>query len=181
MAEPTPTDGGPQDEAAAVVEDLEALRGRLATLEQERDQYLALLQRTRADFENYQKRVQRDLAHERLYMAKGLVQALLPVLDNLGRAIDAARKTNPNDPLLQGVGMVQSQLLDVLTRNGVTPIEALHKPFDPHRHEAVMQEPSGVHPPNTVVRVLEQGFMMNDQVLRPARVAVSGPADGQKN
>jgi molecular chaperone GrpE len=173
-AEQPDTDGAEQ-QAAAVLEDLEALRNRLQTTEQERDQYLALLQRTRADFENYQKRVHRDLDQERRYAHRSLVLDLLPVLDNLERAIASARQSGPGEALLQGVAMVQSQFQDALRRHGITRIEAQGQPFDPHVHEAVMQQPAADVPPGTVVQVLEQGFQVHDQVLRPARVVVSVP------
>ena len=71
--------------------------------------------------------------------------------------------------------MVHGQLLDLLRRHGLTPIEALGQPFDPNRHSAVMQQPTSDVPPNTVLQVLEQGFMLHDRVLRPARVVVSAP------
>jgi molecular chaperone GrpE len=165
-----------QQAAAAVLEDLEALRGRLQKVEEDRDRYLSLLQRTQADFENYQKRVHRDLAQEKRYACKPLALDLLPVLDNLERAVAAARQAGQSDALLQGVAMVQGQFLDVLRRHGITPIEAQGQPFDPHIHEAVMQQPAADQPPNTVLQVLEQGFQIHDQVLRPARVIVSVPA-----
>jgi molecular chaperone GrpE len=170
------TDNGAEAEqqaAAAVLEDLEALRNRLQTAEQQRDQYLALLQRTRADFENYQKRIHRDLAQERRYAYRPLALDLLPILDNLERAIAAAKQAGQSDALLQGVALVQGQFLEALRRHGITRIEAQGQPFDPHVHEAVMQQPAADVPPNTVVQVLEQGFQMHDQVLRPARVIVS--------
>jgi molecular chaperone GrpE len=72
--------------------------------------------------------------------------------------------------------MVQSQLLDMLKRHGITPIDALGKPFDPNLHQAIMQQPSREHPPQTVIQVLQQGFMIHDRVLRPAGVIVSAPA-----
>ncbi len=163
--------------ATAVLEDLEALRSRAASAEQERDKFLALAQQTRADFENYQKRVQRDMAQERRYAQAPLAQDLLGALDNLERATAAAKQAGETGPLVQGVAMVQSQLLDTLRRHGVTPIEALGKAFDPNLHQAVMQQPVADQPPNTVVQVLEQGFMLHDRVLRPARVVVSKGAE----
>jgi molecular chaperone GrpE len=174
----TTADGGRGDNEAAtgVLEDLETLKNRAAAAEQERDQFLALVQQTRADFENYQKRVQRDLAQERRYAQQPLALDLLASLDNLERATQAAKQAKETGPLVQGVAMVQAQLLDVLRRHGVTPIEALGQPFDPNLHQAVMQQPAANVPPNTVVQVLEQGFMIHDRVLRPARVVVSKPA-----
>src|SRR5262249_25521238 len=99
----------PQEGATAVLEDLETLRARAESAEQEREQFLNLLQRTRADFENYQKRAQRDLAQERRYWHGNLALDLLPVLDNLDRATAAAKQASETGPLVQGVAMVQSQ------------------------------------------------------------------------
>src|SRR5262249_54150994 len=147
----------------------------LRTRAEERDQFLALLQRTQADFENYQKRNQRERDQERRYMHAFLARDLLPVLDNLDRAMAAAKQAGESGPLVQGVNMVQKQLLDLLKRHGVTPIEAQGQPFDPTLHQAVMQQPSKDQPSCTVVQVLEKGFMIHDRVLRPASVVVSVP------
>ena len=153
--------------------DLDSLRAKLQSTEQQRDEYLYLAQRTRADFENYQKRIKRDQAEERRYAQAPLASDLLEALDNLERATAAAEKVGEKGPLVQGVAMVQTQILDILRRHGVTPIEALGKPFDPNCHQAVLQQQSREHPPMTVVQVLERGYMIHDRVLRPARVAVS--------
>jgi molecular chaperone GrpE len=159
----TATDSAPADE-------LVALRARAA----ERDQFLDMLQRTRAEFENYQKRNQRDREQERRYMQGDFVLKLLPVYDNLQRAVAEARRVGETGPLVQGVGMVLTQFLDVLKGYGVTPIEAQGQPFNPSVHEAIAQQPAapGVAP-NTIVQVVEQGFMNQDRVLRPARVVVA--------
>jgi molecular chaperone GrpE len=169
------TANGEQAETAAngVLSDLEKLRARAETAERERDQFLALVQQTRADFENYQKRIQRDMVQERRYAQGPLAQDLLVALDNLDRATAAAQQAKETGPLVQGVAMVQSQLLDVLRRHGINRMEALGKPFDPNLHQAVMQQPHANVPPNTVVQVLEHGFMLHDRVLRPASVVVS--------
>jgi molecular chaperone GrpE len=99
------------------------------------------------------------------------------MLDNLDRALLAARQSGETGPLVQGVGMVQSQTLDALKRHGITRIDSQDQPFDPNLHQAVMQQPSD-KPPNTVLQVLEQGYMLHDRVLRPARVIVSTAAEG---
>jgi len=165
-------DGPASDNAAtAVLEDLESLRARAS----ERDQFLDLLQRTRADFENYQKRNQKDRDQERRYYVSNFAADLLPVIDNLDRATAAAQQAGEQGPLIKGVALVLSQFQDILKRNGVSRIEAQGKPFDPNLHQAVMQETASEQPPNTVVRVLEQGYMIHDRVLRPAKVAVSKP------
>src|SRR5262245_55011732 len=99
-----------QDPAAMVIEDLEELRAKA----DERDQFLALLKRTQADFENYQKRNQREREQEWRYRQEGIARDLLPVLDNLERAVDAAHKAKESGALVKGVDMVQTQLLDLL-------------------------------------------------------------------
>jgi molecular chaperone GrpE len=179
---PRSNDGNPgegtPEAATAVLEDLEALRERASALEQERDEFRTLLQRTRADFENYQKRAQREASQERRYWHGSLALDLLPILDNFERAVTAAKQAGETGPLVQGVAMVQSQILDVLRRHGITRIEAQGQPFDPNLHQAVMQQPSKEQPPNTVLQVLEQGFMLHDRVLRPARVVVAVPPTG---
>jgi molecular chaperone GrpE len=159
--------------ASAVMDDLDALRARAEQAERDRDELRDLAQRTRADFENYQKRAQRDLAAERRYAHAALAADLLPALDNLDRATAAARQAGETGPLVQGVALVQAQVLDVLRRHGVTRIEARGQPFDPNRHQAVMQQPDGNVPPGTVLQVLEPGYMIHDRVLRPASVVVS--------
>lgn len=163
-----------EDKAAEqVLDDLDSLRAQLQSAEQKRDEYLYLAQRTRADFENYQKRMKRDLAEERRYANLPLAADLLPALDNLERAIAAGEQAGEKGPLVQGVAMVHTQLLDVLRRHGITPIEAQGQPFDPNHHQAVTQMPSKEHPPMTVLQVLERGYLIHDRVLRPARVVVS--------
>jgi molecular chaperone GrpE len=172
----TPQGNGPAQQtadAAAAPNELEALRARAETAEKERDQYLALAQRTRADFENYQKRLQRDQAQERRYAEGPLARDLLPVLDNLERATEAAKKVGESGPLVQGVALVLTQVLDVFRRHGITRMEALGKPVDFNLHEAVLQQPTAEQPPMTVAQVLEQGYLLHDRVLRPARVAVA--------
>ncbi len=174
--QPNATPDGAEAEkaaASAVMDDLDALRNRAEQAERDRDELRDLAKRTRADFENYQKRMQRDLAQERRYAHGPLAADLLPVLDNLDRATAAAKQAGETGPLVQGVAMVQAQVLDVLRRYGITPIEAQGQPFDPNLHQAVMQQPSNTVPPGTVLQVLEQGYRIHDRVLRPARVVVS--------
>lgn len=163
---------GPGEETRPVSE-LEALRSRAEAAEQQRDEYLTLAKQARAEFENFQKRFQRDLAVERQYAQTPLAGDLLGPMDNLERAIDAAEKAGDKGALAQGIGMVRNQLLDVLRRHGVKPIEAQGQPFDPNLHQAVMQQPSAEVPPQTVLTVLERGYTIHDRVLRPARVIVS--------
>jgi len=169
MAEPNDPKSGANGASATAETDprqeLDALKARAEKAEKERDEYLDLAQRTKADFENYQKRYQRELANERRFAQTPLAGDLLPALDNLERALAAAKQAGDNGALVQGVALVQSQLLDTLRRHGVTRIEATGKPFDPNLHQAVMQQPTAEAAPGTVVSVLEPGYMIHD---RPA-------------
>ncbi len=163
----TPEPNESPDQAAThVLDDLEELRSKA----EERDKFLELLRRTQADFENYQKRARRDAEEERRYSLKPLALDLLPALDNLQRALAAAREESP---LSKGVAMVQNQLLEALKRHGIHRIEAAGQPFDPNQHQAVMQQPNAQQPPNTVLQVLEHGYMYHDRVLRPSKVVLS--------
>src|SRR5262245_46456779 len=171
MSEPTTPPNGPEPED---------LRVRLEKAEQERAQFLDLAQRTKADFENYQKRILRDMVEERRFALTPLARDLLPAMDNLDRALEAAKKAGDDGPLTQGVAMVQTQLLDLLKRHGITRIESQGKPFDPNVHQAVLQQPTAEQPPNTVLQTLENGFLIHDRVLRPARVIVAAPASAEK-
>lgn len=156
-------------------DELGEVRNKLAAAEKARDEYLDLARQVRADFENYQKRSQRDLATERRFAQEPLARDLLPALDNLDRALEAAEKGGEGGALAKGVAMVRTQLLDALRRHGVTRVEAQGQPFDPNQHEAVMQQPSAEAPAQTVLQVLEQGYMLHERVLRPARVIVAMP------
>jgi molecular chaperone GrpE len=167
------TQEAPAKDRLQPASEVDTLKAQLQAAEQKRDEYLDLVKQTRADFENYQKRAARDRESERRFAQTPLAGDLLPALDNLERAINAATQAGDCGALAQGVAMVQSQLLDVLRRHGVTRIEAQGQPFDPNLHQAVMQQPSAEVPPQTVLQVLEQGYMIHDRVLRPARVIVS--------
>jgi molecular chaperone GrpE len=165
-----------ESNAASTADKPMDLAAKLKAAEAEREEFKLLAMRTRADFENYQRRATREAAQERRYAHGPLALELLPILDNLDRAVIAAKQVGETGPLVQGVGMVQSQYLDALKRHGINRIEAQGQPFDPNLHQAVMQQPSD-QPANTVVQVLEQGYTLHDRVLRPARVIVStGPS-----
>jgi molecular chaperone GrpE len=145
----------------------------LDSLKKKAAEYLDMAQRIRADFENYQKRNQRERETERKYAYTPIVYDLLPVFDNLDRAVQAAKQAGETGPLVEGVVMVQTQFLELLKRHGITRIDAQGKPFDPNLHQAVMQRPADDVEPNTIVQVVEQGFLNHDRVLRPSKVIVS--------
>lgn len=129
--------------------------------------------RAQAELENYRKRARRELEDERRYASLPLVRDLLAVLDNLQLAIEAAEKHEGEAGLLEGVKMVSRQLMEVLRQHHCEEIPALHAPFDPHLHEAVVHQPSEEYPAGTVTRVTRSGYRLHDRVIRPSQVFVS--------
>jgi molecular chaperone GrpE len=144
----------------------------LATLQAERDQFLADLQRVAADFDNYRKRAIRDQAAFVERATERLVTELLPVLDALEGALEAAGE-HEEGKLEEGVRLVHRQLEDALGKQGVAEIETDGK-FDPHVHEAVLSQPSEAEE-GSIVNVLQKGYRLGEKVVRPARVAVAAP------
>jgi molecular chaperone GrpE len=146
----------------------------------ERDDLKNQLLRSRAEFDNYRKRVAREAEQARLRAAESLLRDLLPVVDNLELAVQHADEGAGS--LAEGIRMVVRQFHDVLRRAGVEPISAVGETFDPSVHEAVMQAPSAEVAPNTVAQEFQKGYRLGEYVLRPARVVVSsgGPEDGSE-
>jgi molecular chaperone GrpE len=159
--------------AAKLREELEALRKEIEQSRQEADQLRDRWMRAAADLENYRKRSAREREELARFAHEGLLKELLPILDNLGRALDHGDNPQAQDGMLEGVRMVQRQFAAALERAGVTPIVALNQPFDPALHEAVMQVDSAGHEPNMVVQEMERGYRLHDRLLRPSKVAVS--------
>lgn len=140
----------------------------------ERDDLMERLQRVSADYLNYQKRVQRDISEAREFANVELVKSLLPVLDDMERALATACENHgEDDPLFGGLQLVHDKALETLAKFGVRVIEADGEAFDPQKHLAVMQEPSGEHPPQTVLRVVQKGYELKGRPIRPASVVVS--------
>jgi len=138
------------------------------------------LLRLQAEFENFRKRALRERQEAAQYGSQNLFKDLVSVVDNLERAIAHARESGGGDlaSFLQGVELVQRELLSIFEKNHVTEIEALGKPFDPSLHEAMAQVESGAVPPNTVIDVLQKGFQLRDRLVRASRVIVAKAADG---
>jgi molecular chaperone GrpE len=129
--------------------------------------------RSRAELENYRKRIQREMEEERRYANVRLIRDLLPVLDNVERAITAAETKSDADTLLQGFKMVAQQLEVLLEQYHCKRVDALHCEFDPSVHEAIAQQPSAEHPANTVLHVARSGYRLHDRIVRPSQVVVS--------
>lgn len=154
--------------AEAVASDLD----ELTAAQQERDSYLELAQRTKADFDNYRKRVAKEAGEAVARGRAELARELIPVVDNLERAVGSAGE-RPDEALLRGVELVLKDLHSVLGRAGVEQYDPTGERFDPAWHEALSTQPADGAEPGTVVETLERGYRLDDQVLRPARVVVS--------
>ena len=158
-----------ETEAAEVVED--DLRAQVAAAEAKADEHLDDLRRLAAEFDNYRKRVARDQELTAARATEGLVKNLLPVLDDLERALEAAEQ-HEEAKLEEGVALVHRALADTLARHGLVQIET-DGAFDPHVHEALLAQPVADAEPGSVVEVLQKGYRLGDRVLRPARVVVA--------
>ena len=164
----------PADESSDMPDDeLSALRKKL---DEANDKVL----RTFAELDNYRKRSARTLQEELKYANVPLIRDMLPVMDNLLRAIEAAQKqaesgelTEQGRALLDGVKMVVEQFNSVLGKHNCTPIEAVNQPFDPNFHQAITQMPSADVEPNTVIMETQKGYVLFDRVVRPSQVIVS--------
>ena len=144
---------------------------RIAALEAERDEYLDLLQRKQAEFENFRKRAARDQERLVAHAHERLVRELLPVLDDLERTLEAAER-HEEVALVDGVKLVERSLRKTLEKEGLVEIET-DGPFDPHVHEAVLAQPREDAEPGAVVDVLQRGYRLGGKVVRPARVIVA--------
>jgi molecular chaperone GrpE len=147
------------------------LAERAEALERERDEYLDSLQRLKAEFDNYRKRTAREQQAFAARANESLVKELLPILDDLERALEAAEQHEEAE-LEEGVRLVHRSLAEALRKHGLELIET-DGPFDPHVHEALVAQPAEGAEPGSVVQVLQKGYRLGDRVLRPARVVVA--------
>ncbi len=173
-----PRKSAPAPEADETVGDdgAGALESELDEARRRADEYLNDLRRVAADFDNYRKRVARDSEAQEGRAAESIVSELLPVLDNLERAVDASEH-HEEAQVAEGVARVRQQLADILRRRGLEEIEAVPgEAFDPHVHEALSHQPSEL-PEGAIAAVWQRGYRLGDRIVRAARVVVSsGPA-----
>jgi molecular chaperone GrpE len=162
-----------QETPAAATEQDGSAPGDASQLRKERDDYYDRLLRKTAEFDNYRKRTDRE-RHQLAEAAAGdLLKELLPLVDDLERAMKADTGSQAAAPLMRGVEMIHKQLLDTLRKRGVTPIEALGADFDPHFHMAVAHEPAEGRRDGEVIEEFTRGYMLGDRLLRPAMVKVA--------
>ena len=157
----------PAEEPGVVEEEPAALTEELETARQERDEYLDALRRLKAEFENSRKRQERERARILETASERLVVELLPVLDNLDRALEA------EGDIREGVRATRDQLADVLGKEGLLPVASDGQPFDPNVHEAVMGQPSEEHEEGTILQTIQRGYLLNGKPIRPAKVVVA--------
>lgn len=169
-----PTAKGAGEQDTPTVAAATAVSGdEVAALVAARDEYLDHLRRLQAEFDNYRKRVQRDSEELRLRAAEVVVESLLPVIDNMARALDAAAR-HEEGQLIAGLELVAGQLHGTLEGHGLDEVEVdAGTLFDPNVHEAVLTQPSEEYDEGTVLQVLERGYLLHGRLLRPARVIVS--------
>lgn len=177
------TDKAPPDPAASemsgpVFAELIATRAELKRLEAENNDLRDKFARRQADFENFRKRLERERSETHNRVAADLVTKLLPVLDNLGRALDTEASVEATESdefrhFLSGVDLIYRQLGGVLETMGVKPVAAVGEKFDPHVHEAVVTEESDEHDADTVMQEIVRGYKLGDKLLRPALVKVA--------
>jgi len=137
-----------------------------------RDQLL----RTAADYDNYRKRTRREIDDAQKRGREELIRELLPVFDNLERAVVHAGQASDAKAVADGVGMVLKQFVDTLGRVGITRLKVVGMPFDPNQHEAIQQAETDDHPPGTVIAEVQPGYLLGDRLLRAAMVVVAKPS-----
>jgi molecular chaperone GrpE len=166
---PTELPEANNDVSGAAAEEAEDLAGTLAAEKEKAAQYLASWQRAQADFINYKRRIEQERQDFTAFASAGLARALLPVLDDLERALKAVPPEHAASDWVEGVRAVERKFRTSLETQGVKPIDALGQPFDPNFHEAERQDTG---PEGIVIEEYQKGYMLNDKLLRPARVVV---------
>src|SRR5438270_11134148 len=160
--------------------DGEATEDAVASLQGDLDRFRDLALRTQADYENYKKRGAREKDEAIKYANRTLLERLVPIVDNFELGLSAAREQSEHSPIYSGMSMVLKQLSDFLTENGLQPIDAVGKQFDPNLHEAIGHEPSDKVPEDHVIRQSRRRYRLKDRLLRPATVVVSSGPTGRK-
>jgi len=171
--ESMPVENSPSNEGAGGDKKYDELKEKLDKKEAEAAEYLDTLKRVQAEMENYRKRMQKEQEQIIQHATQTVILELLPVIDNLERALDTAKAENESGKLYEGVELIYSQLKRILERECVEIINPVGEEFDPMRHEAVMQIDSEEHEANTVAQVMQKGYELKGRLLRPAMVVVA--------
>lgn len=151
-----------------------------ANLTNKEAEYLDMLRRMKAEFDNYKRRVARERTDIIQFATEGVITKILSISDDLLRGIDFARNKGLDSEILKGIELVERQLADLLSEYGAQPFDSLHQPFDPNIHEPLYTKETHEHDDNTIIEEERKGYKMHDKILRPARVVVSRkPAEPQ--
>jgi molecular chaperone GrpE len=161
------------DATAAETEPSDDLKTRLETALKTADKNYDSFLRVSAEFDNYKKRTAREMNEFRKFANESLVKDLLPVVDNLERALESSEDNGKTDSIAAGIQLTLKGILKILDRFNVKSIDSLGKPFDPCFHQAVLQEETGDHAENTVLKEFQKGYMLHDRLIRPSMVVVS--------
>jgi len=153
--------------------EIEELKKKVEEKEKEVKEHHDRLLRVAADFDNYKKRAAREKEEWVKFANEDLIKSILPFVDNLERALNHSEKTEDIQSLIEGIKLTIQQLLKILNKFGVSPIESLGKPFDPTMREAMLVVETDQHEPNQVVEEFQKGYLLNDRLLRAATVSVS--------
>jgi molecular chaperone GrpE len=171
----------PVDPAPAAEAPAETPMDPLAEAQAEAAKWKDMAYRNAAELDNFRKRMARETQEARQYANADLLRSLLPVMDNFEMGLESARLENDKSIIYIGMSMVARQIQEFFKENHVEETEAAGKPFDPHQHDAISQEPSDTVPEGTVLRVARKGFKLRDRLLRAANVIVSsGPAKAEE-
>ena len=173
LVEDEESSAGPDSGENGAADQVERDLDQLAEAKRERDEYLELARRTKADFENYRKRVAKETSEALARGKADLARQMLPALDNLERALAVGEDASAHPALVQGVAMVRDELRSRLEGAGVESFDPTGEKFDPQLHEALSTRPDEGTKPGVVLETVEKGYRLNGQVLRPARVVVS--------
>jgi len=168
--------------AASEEEEVERLKRLLKEEQEKAESHLNRLKYLQADFENYRKRAEKEIAEVRQFGNERLIKSLLEVVDELKLATQAGEGSRDREPLLEGVKMTLKKLYAILEGEGLTKIEAVGKPFDPEKHEAVSRVAAKDHPEGMVTSEIREGFMLKGRVIRPSLVEVTAnlPESGEQ-
>ncbi len=160
--------------------ELEELRRHIESLQKEKDELFAKLQRVGADYANFQKRVPKQIADTVAYEKEKIIKTLLPVLDNFKHTLQNANSAESLDVLLKGIQIIYDQMLDILKSHGVEQIKAVGEKFEPALHEAMMQRYEAEEEENIVLEEFQKGYKLNGRVIRPSKVVVNKPSSEQE-
>jgi molecular chaperone GrpE len=169
----------PAAEAKKDQDPLQKLQAQLEEKTRESSDYFDKWIRLRAEMENFKKRMEKEKSDHLKFGNESLLKALLPVLDNLDRALDHGKNAKEDSPLVVGVEMIRKEFVGLLERFGVKPVPAAGEVFDPEKHEAISQQESDLEA-NRVVSAVQNGYFFHERLLRPAKVIVSSGRPGEK-